>query len=261
LSTITLATKQQTPKAKTGSNIHSLERNFRNGEFLQPPTLTPTASFQLLSATLAFAILQSTLAHPTAPPHFDASPLGQLANVLPAEELKQLKMKHLTSDPGFRAAVVYFKSPEWAELIADVRNTPEWIRYKAFLKEVGLDLDYLIQHVDHCVNATDTHDFKVEGVKPSLASFLQDVKMNLGIPIMKGLHEYVEKVGKTDDYKKVVEEMLSDKSKELLEKALAQPALIKMMDQLREMDANLGYVIQMLYTFAGWQPLTNTRKA
>ena len=208
---------------------------------------------QVLFAYVVFAILQTSFSLPVME---NASPFDDLKDFLPVKEIQELKTRHLQNDPSFQATVTYFKSPEWIAMVEDVRNNPDWIEYKNFLKEAGLDFDVMIKQLNVCVNDTDVTGFKIEGVQPSLASFIQDVKATYGIQILKGLQEYLEKSGQNEANKKLREKLSSPTSRDLLEKALAQPALQKIMMKLKEIGVDIDYFLQMIYGFSGWEMTT-----
>lgn len=199
--------------------------------------------------------MQTAFPLPTqSPAPVPGSPLTEFAKYIPLQQLQELKMKHLKDDTKFQAAVVYFKSPEWKKIAEDVKKNQAWTQYKSFMKQNGVDLDYAIQHLEHCLNATDTTNFKIKGVKPSIGDFYNDIKTTYGILIMKAAQAYLEKEGDSDNYKNFVARLQSEDARMLLEKALEQPAIKKFALKLKELDFDLDYLIELVYTIFAWRP-------
>ncbi|XP_044253773.1 uncharacterized protein LOC123004509 [Tribolium madens] len=206
----------------------------------------------VLFAFVLFAFLQTSFPLPAPTP--TNNPAADFFKEVPLKPMQDLKEKHLKEDTGFQAAVVYFKSPEWAQMIEDVRKNPAWIEYKKFLNDNAIDIEFVIKHLEHCLNATDTKDFKVEKIKPSIGKFVEDVRATYSVLILQAAQTYLAKESNTDTYRNFVAKMQSEESRKILEKALGEAPMKKVASKLKEMDFNLENLLELYYSIFGWRP-------
>ncbi|EEZ99679.1 uncharacterized protein LOC660166 [Tribolium castaneum] len=210
----------------------------------------------LLFAFILFAFLQTSFPLPAtenpAPTH---NPAVEFFKEIPLKPFKDLNEKHLKEDTGFQAALVYLKSPEWIQMVADVRKDPAWLEYKKFLNDSAIDIEFVIKHVEHCLNATNTKDFKVDKVKPSLGKFFDDVKTTYSVLVLKAAQNYLAKESNSATYRNFIAKLQSQESRKMLEKALGQPPVKKVALKLKEMDFDIEFLLEFYYSLLGWRPI------
>lgn len=208
--------------------------------------------FLIMLMTLGVALSQTQATEPISNPIKEQ--VKELIGKIPMDKIHVISEEHLKQDPGYQAAVNYLKSSEWKQIVKDVRDVSEWKFVKEAIKEFGVDLNLLIDHVSHCLEAVDIRNLNVEAsIKPNLTLFLNDVQDELLVPVMKGISNFIESIGE-ENLHKLAKEPNTVEIKNSLDKALKTKQVQTMIDKLQEMGINLKKSLWFVASVLGWDP-------
>lgn len=174
-------------------------------------------------------------------------------NLIPRDKITEIAESHLKDDQGFMAAIKYMQGDEWKNLVETVKSKSEWIKFKLFLKEFGLDLDVLIRCVDKFL-ANAHVDLQTRDPEPkrNLTAFIIEVEQNIPVLEIAGaLQVKMKKPGFGELYMK----MSSDESKKLVQDVLTVEEVKLMMKKLEEMGMNIHDLLRFMFIFLGWNDI------
>ncbi|KAJ8922120.1 hypothetical protein NQ315_004054 [Exocentrus adspersus] len=177
--------------------------------------------------------------------------LKDIISVIPKDLIKNITDQHLKTDEGFRSAVKYMQTDEWKKRIQVIKEKPEWVALKKYLKGLGINVDIFIKLVEGYIqNVNVTLDPGKPASKKTVKAFLLDVEQNLPtLRILTAIHENMVKDAKLQD---LFEKISADETRKMVDKVLELPEIKKMVKDLSDMDLNFAEALVSVYALMGW---------
>ncbi|KAJ8939744.1 hypothetical protein NQ314_011030 [Rhamnusium bicolor] len=208
----------------------------------------------IAAMALLFNLCQSAPSTPVpkaVPTDFLANEFKNLKSLIPKERVRNITYEHLETDQNFKAAIKYMQSEEWKDLIEAIRDKPEWIALKKYLREFGIDLELIINYAEAFVaNITVTLEPQDPPPKKNLSLFIIDVEQSLPIiAIVSFLHE---KLINNPSVQELFEKLSNNESRQMIENVIALPEVKCLIKEFEYMGVNFLDMFSLMYTFFGW---------
>ncbi|CAH0547511.1 unnamed protein product [Brassicogethes aeneus] len=175
--------------------------------------------------------------------------IKEVMELLPKENISEVVVSHLKTDPGFQAAIKYFKSDEWKKMEDAVKDNADWVKLKAFIKTIGIDIDDILKCINKNLDKAEVPNV-AKDVKKDLRSFLIDLEKN--VPTLKIFGALNQKMIGNPKFREALEKLSSPEIKTLFDKARDIKEVKEMVKILEEMGVKINSVIDVLYSLLGW---------
>lgn len=183
-----------------------------------------------------------------------ADHIKDILSIIPKDLIRNITEEHLKTDGGFKSAVKFMQSDDWNDRVEIIREKPEWIALKKYMKGFGIDMDKFIKCIDGFLqNVTVKLDPEHPTPKKSVKAFLIDVEQK--IPTMKILTAIHEKMIKNEELQKLFEKISSTDTHKMIDNVLSLPEIKSMLLDLADMDLNILDMLSLMYSFMGWGEL------
>lgn len=211
-------------------------------------------SILLIASVAAFNLVHGAPATSTTESFPVDDHIRDILSIIPKDLIRNITNEHLKTDEEFKAAVKFVQTDEWKNRVKIIREKPEWIALKKYMKGFGINIDKFIKCVDGflqnvTVNLSPEHPTS----KKSVRAFLIDVEKNL--PTLKILNAIHEKMIKNEDLQKLFEKMSSTDTHKMVDNVLSLQEIRDMLKDLADMDLNILDILSLMYAFMGWGEL------
>lgn len=177
--------------------------------------------------------------------------MEEIMDLLPKENIIRVFEEHLKTDEQFKAAIVYMQSKDWTDLLDAIRDKNEWKEFKNYMEIVtGFDMEILSKCTRRFTENVEVEIDPNSSAKRSLKLFVKDLQQV--IPWEKIGSFIYQKVVGTGLYKNIIEQMRSDRFKEILNNFLAVTEVKKFIQELEQMDVFIKNYFPILESILGW---------
>lgn len=178
----------------------------------------------------------------------------EILSIIPKDLIKNITYEHLNTDEEFKSAVKFMQTDEWINRVEIIREKPEWIALKKYMKGFGINMDKFIKCAEGFLqNVTVKLDPEHPPPKKSVKAFLIDVEKNL--PTVKILTAVHEKMIQNSELQQLFEKMSSSDTHKIVDNVLTLSEIRSMLKDLADMDMNITDVLSLVYAFLGWGEL------
>ncbi|KAL1501726.1 hypothetical protein ABEB36_007002 [Hypothenemus hampei] len=176
------------------------------------------------------------------------SSLTRIPPLIPKTTLEEIYQKHLESDEGFKAAILYFQGDEWNNLIKATINSPEYAKVNEMALKYHINLTEVINNINIQLKSLNVTQVNKE-VKPNLGPFISDVQIL--IPITKITKMWANAKEKSN-LTMIREKIGTKENQKLADDLYNLPEMKKMRDILKNMNFDVDPWIRLVYVFLGW---------
>lgn len=196
-----------------------------------------------------FAIIGLSI---TAPSLNLESDLLDFLELIPLEDIQTIVDKRLRNDKEFQAAVQYFQSDEWSNVVDNLDKLNETIEAKKYLLNAGIDVEFIGAIIEEIIGDMT---IKSHNNKRSMKKFLEEVHSI--IPYQELLNLYLEKLEKSTYFQEFIDKITSERFHLLVENMLETEEAQEVLDTLESMDVEIRKSAKAVYAFVGWKESNN----
>lgn len=177
--------------------------------------------------------------------------MKEIMDLVPKEKIMKIAEEHMETDPDFRAAVAYMKSPQWTNLIDTIRTKPQWVEFREYVRNVmGFDVEIFSKCTREFLRNIPETAAPITNAKRGFRFFMADVEKV--IPVNKIIEVFYKRIVNTGRFKEATQKMSSDEFKTILTNLFAVPEFQQVACILQDMDINVREMFAMLQAFLGW---------
>lgn len=190
-----------------------------------------------------FAVIGSSLAATTLEQDFQ-----DFADLIPHEKIREIARRYLATDPEFKAAVQYLQGPEFAALIAEIREKQAVKEFKQYLIDAGVDIEAFLSYIHDLIVGAET---KIQDESRSLKGFIDEVRKTL--PIGKIIRLYMDKMKNSPAFQEFFAKISSKDFYQMVEEVRALPEVQRLHAELTELGIEIDRYLSIIYAILGWK--------
>lgn len=167
--------------------------------------------------------------------------------LIPQEQIRDIALKYLATDPEFKAAVVYLKGPEFAALVKEVGEKEAVKEFEEYLIDAGIDIKAFLDYIHNLIAGAEPA-FRFE--QRSLKGFFEEVKKTL--PIGKIISLYMDKMKNSPAFQQFFMRITAEDFHQLVEEVRALPEVQRLNGKLQELGIEIERYLNIIYAIFGW---------